>query len=172
MQTLKNSWIRNFQFCLWRWMVICSPGCRVNISTRVEGNSVLVWWEVQTKLFFLARDFYGTKRLSLISIKQNLKYMRIKSVNWQQVNQMGKIIMRSTNIKRTKKKGKNKNCLMRKIRKVHIIKNQRKTSMKVKKMKGQNKIITRINKMGINQDKYQNKLKPKNQVHHWNTFSL
>ena len=87
-------------------------------------------------------------------------------MNWQQVNQMGKIIRRSINIKRMKNKGRNKNCLMRKIRKAHITKNRRKTSMKARKMKGQNKIITRINKMGINQDKYQNKLKPKNQVHH------
>ena len=55
---------------------------------------------------------------------------------------------------------------MKKIRKVHIIKNQRKISIKVKMMKNQNKIITRINKMEINQEKYQNKLMLMNQVYH------
>ena len=79
---------------------------------------------------------------------------------------MGKILRRSINIERTKKKGKNKNCLMKKIKKVHIIKNQRKTNMKAKMMKSQNKIITKINKIGINQEKYQNKLMLMNQVHH------
>ena len=55
---------------------------------------------------------------------------------------------------------------MKKIKKVHIIKNQRKTNMKAKMMKSQNKIITKINKIGINQEKYQNKLMLMNQVHH------